>query len=266
MKNKILIILIFISLFVSNSIFSEELVLKGVYQGKDLYIVNPMLDLGEEYCAYEVLVNDKIFDADLNSSAFKISLEYAGIKFGEEYKVLIKHHDNCKPHLVNPEVLKPLSSFELIDYKFSDDNMFSFTTHKESGKLTFYVEQLKWNKWVKVGEVEGLGGPDDRTYSIKLIPCNGKNNLRVYQVDHLNRRLSSDTLSFNVDKEAIVITSRKKCVKKEITFSGETNFEVINQFGEELISGSGNTVDVSNLEKGEYFLNYDNKYIVFKKR
>ncbi len=266
MKTSILVFSIFLSLFTSKLIHAEEMVLKGIYQGKDLYIINPMLDIGEEYCAYEVIINEEPFNDVINSSAFRITLEYVGLQFGQEYQIVIKHHEDCAPKLVNPEVLKPLSTYELVNYELGYNNILKFNTTHESGKLNFHVEEFRWNKWIKIGEIPGEGGPEDRSYSQKVYPYNGENRYRVYQVDHLNRTFYSDEIVIEVEKEEITVTTPLKKIKKEIVFSGETYFAVINEYGEELISGNGIVVDVSNLKKGEYFLNFENEYVVFKKK
>ncbi len=269
MKNNWLlfwVFLLFIGIFGCFTSKADELVFKGVYQGKDLFIINPMLDMGEEYCAYEVYVNNKKYDDVINSSAFRISLDFAGLQFGEEYEVVIKHHSECTPKLVNPEVLKPLSTYQIVDAELGYNDMFKFTTTNESAKLTFFVEEYRWGRWIERGKVPGDGGPGNRTYSIKVYPFNGENKFRVYQIDHLNRKFYSDEYVFNIDKETVEVTSNLSKVKKEITFSGITYYLVIDEFGEELISGVGNSVDVSNLKKGEYFLNFENEYVTFKKK
>lgn len=269
MKNSKLIIVSFsllMSIFISNTLLADELVFKGIYQGKDLFIINPMLDLGQEYCAYEVYVNNKKYEDVINSSAFRISLDFAGLKFGEEYEVVIKHRSDCTPKLVNPEVLKPLSTYEIVTADLAYNDMLRFITTNESGKLTFFVEEYRWGRWIERGRIPGEGGPGNRTYNVKVYPFNGENKFRVYQIDHLNRKFYSNEFVFNIEKEPVKITSKLSSVKKEITFSGLTYYSVINQYGEELISGAGNSVDVSNLKKGEYFLNYENDYVTFKKK
>lgn len=40
------------------------------------------------------------------------------------------------------------------------DGTLTWTTTGESGKLTFTIEQYRWNKWVAIGEVDGLGTED----------------------------------------------------------------------------------------------------------
>lgn len=266
MKISTLTMGVFLLLFLNNTAQADEMVLNGIYQGKDLYIINPMLDMGEEYCAYEVLINDISFDDVINSSAFRITLDQVGLQFGQEYSVVIKHHEDCTPKLVNPEVLKPLSTYEIIDYELGYNDILKFTTQNESGKLTFYVEEYRWGRWLERGQIAGEGGPENRIYSQKIYPYNGENLFRIYQVDHLYRKFYSDTIVFNIDKEPTKPTTPLKKVKKEITFSGQTYYAVINEFGEELLSGSGTVADVSNLKKGEYFLNFENEYVVFKKK
>ncbi|MDD4150475.1 MAG: hypothetical protein PHE33_10645 [Bacteroidales bacterium] len=266
MRINTLIIGVILMLFVSTGIKADEMSLKGIYQGKDLYIINPMLDMGEEYCAYEVLVNKIEFDDAINSSAFRISLDFAGLQFGQEYEVVIKHHENCTPKLVNPEVLKPLSTYSVNNYEIGYNDILNFTTQNESGKLTFYVEEFRWDKWSVRGTIPGEGGPEDRTYSQKVYPYNGENMFRIYQIDHLNRKFYSDTIVINIDKNPVLVTCPLNKVKNEISFSAITYYAVINEYGEELIRGSGDIVNVSDLKKGEYFLNFENEYIVFKKK
>jgi len=266
MKYSTLAFLTIALMFSSISSSADEMVLKGVYQGKDLYIINPMLDMGEEYCAYEVLINDTKFEDVINSSAFRITLDYAGLEFGQEFQVTIKHHENCTPKLVNPEVLKPLCTYEITSHELGYDNILKFLTDNESGKLTFYIEEFRWGKWIEIGRIQGEGGPGSRKYSQKVYPFKGENRYRVYQIDHLNRKFYSDEMVYEMDKEPVVVTSKLLKVTRDITFSSYTYYAVINEFGEELISGTGDVVDVSNLKKGEYFLNFENEYVVFKKK
>ncbi|MEJ5266246.1 MAG: hypothetical protein WHW07_00370 [Bacteroidales bacterium] len=267
MKNNKLIFGIVLLLIMTFQISkADELVFKGVYQGKDLFIINPMIDIGEEYCAYEILVNNIKYDDEIRSSAFKISLDFLNLKYGEEFEVVIKHRSDCTPKLVNPEVLKPLSTYEIINYELGYNDLLRFTTTNESGKLTFYVEEYRWNRWIERGRIMGEGGPGNRNYSVKIYPFAGENKFRVYQIDHLGRRHYSEEFVFNIDKEPVKVMTKLSKVGKEIVFSGLTAYAVVNDFGEELITGVGTSIDVSNLKKGQYFLNFENEYVVFKKK
>lgn len=266
MRISTLIIIVILIFFAGIKALASEMLLKGIYQGKDLYIMNPMLDAGEEYCVFEVLINNEKYNEVINSSAFRISLDYAGLQYGQEYVVTIRHHEFCTPKLVNPEVLKPLCTYEIASHELGYDNVLRFITANESGKLTFYIEEFRWGKWIEIGQIPGEGGPGSRSYSIKTYPFNGENRFRIYQIDHLKRKVYSDEIVYPINKEPIRIMTKLSGVSKEIVFSDNTSYEVINEFGEELISGVGNIVNVSRLTKGQYFLNYENEYILFIKR
>ncbi len=260
----ILFVLVFGNLFAVIS--EEQMVFRGVYQGKDLYIMNPMLDEGSTYCVKKVTINDIVYDDVINSSAFRISLSYAGLDYGEAYEVVIKHSGSCTPTLVNPEVLKPLSTYEIIEYELGFGDQFRFTTDKESGQLTFFLEEYRWDRWVDAGQVKGKGGPGKNTYNIKVYPFAGENKFRIYQEDHLFKKYYSDEIVIDYNKDPVEILTNMRRVRKEIEFSGETRFIVVNEFGEEMINGSGREVDISNLPRGLYFLNYENQYVRFNKR
>jgi hypothetical protein len=47
-------------------------------------------------------------------------------------------------------------------------------------------------------------------------------------------------------------------VKDEIIFTAETLYEIYDSYGNIVKKGFGKTVDVSNLPKGIYYINYDN--------
>lgn len=138
-----------------------------------------------------------------------------------------------------------------------------WTTKSETGKLSFAVEQFKWNKWVKVGEVEGKGTPVSNEYEFKIAPHSGKNQIRVRQTDYTGQPRLSKAVDLMSDVPAIDFAPLK--ASKDVNFfekgksdkAMETNFEVYDQYGNIVKKGFGSKLDVSNLPKGGYFLNYD---------
>ena len=135
--------------------WAGTLVLEGTYQGKNLFIQNPFSEAGVGFCVYEVTVNDQIATDEINSSAFEIDMGNFGLKIGEKVVVKIKHKDGCTPLVLNPEVLRPKSTFDIVRQGVGADGTYSWTTSNETGELPYMVEQKRWNKWVKVGEVMG---------------------------------------------------------------------------------------------------------------
>jgi hypothetical protein len=230
------------------------IVLEGNYQGKNLYVQNPFAGSGVGFCVQEVRVNGNVTTDEIASSAFEIDFRNLQLKLGDKVEVKITHKDDCKPKVLNPEVLKPKSTFD---------------TKGETGKLTYTIEQFRWNKWVKVGEVEGAGTPTENAYSFKVAPHSGKNQYRVKQVDYTGQPKLSKTVDFMSTSPEISFSPAK--VSKEITFTAgstptETMFEIYDQFGNIVKRGFASSVDASNLPKGAYYLNYDNKMGEFIKK
>lgn len=248
---------------------SETTILEGNYQGKNLYVQNPTASSGVGYCVTEVFVNGNRTLDETNSNAFEIDFKPHKLALGEKVEIKIKHKENCGPKVLNAEVLKPKSTFEIISMSIDKEGTLKWSTKLEVGKLPFVVEQFKWNKWVKVAEIEGLGTPHTNNYSIKTAPHAGKNTFRIRQTDYTGQIRTSKPLEFISTATDIVFTPAK--VSKNIHFSAddkeiETMYEIYDQYGNIIKRGYGSNVDVSTLVKGGYFLNYDNKTGEFIKK
>lgn len=263
-------ILFAIFLLVSTAVCATGvIVLEGNYQGKNLYVQNPFAGSGVGFCVSEVRVNGNVTTDEIASSAFEIDFRNLQLKIGDKVEVKISHKDDCKPKVLNPEVLKPKSTFEIVTMSVDKDLTFKWTTKGETGKLTYTIEQFRWNKWVKIGEVEGIGTPDANNYSFKVVPHSGKNQYRVKQVDYTGQPKLSKTVDFMSTSPEITFSPAK--VSKEINFltgstPTETMFEIYDQFGNIVKRGFASNVDAANLAKGAYYLNYDNKMGEFIKK
>jgi len=240
------------------------IILEGNYQGKNLYVQNPFAGSGVGFCTYEVRVNGDVTTDEINSSAFEIDFNNFQLEVGEKIVVTIKHKDDCKPKVLNPEVLKPKSTFEVVSMKIDKEGVINWTTKGETGKLPFVVEQFRWSKWIKVGEEEGVGTGGTNNYSFKCTPHTGENLFRVKQIDYTGKPRYSKAAKYrSLDNE---VTFHPIKVKKDIIFTAETMFEIYDSYGNIVKKGFAEKVDVSNLAKGIYYLNYDNKTDKFVKK
>ncbi len=236
----------------------ETMIITGIYQGKDLYIKNPFAADGAGFCIYEVLVNDKLSRDEINSSAFAIDFNILEIAKGSPVEIALKHKSGCKPFVLNPESLKPQSTFEILSIKM-DKALLQWTAEKESGPLPYIIEQFRWNKWVKIGEVQGEGTPELNRYAFEVAPHSGENKVRVKQVDHTGKPRFSESASF--DGKVTKVSFEPKKVDDVITFSSNTRYEVFDKFGNLVRTGYGKTLDVLGLNKGDdYYINYDNSF------
>lgn len=262
MRNFIILSLGLLAVVFNSS--AGTIILEGNYQGKNLYVQNPFAGSGVGFCTYEVTVNGDVTTDEINSSAFEIDFKNFALEIGEKIVVTIKHKDDCRPKVLNPEVLKPKSTFEIISIKVNKQGVLSWQSKAETGKLTFVVEQFRWNKWIKVGEVDGKGteGPND--YSFECTPHSGENQFRVKQVDYTGKPRYSKPARFRSESSEISFTPVK--AKTEVTFTGTTMFEVYDAYGNIVKKGFADKINVSNLAKGIYYLNYDNKTETFVKK
>ncbi|PCJ89106.1 MAG: hypothetical protein COA57_02520 [Flavobacteriales bacterium] len=241
------------------------IVLEGNYHNKNLYVQNDVSATGVGYCTYEVRVNGNVSTDEIHTSAFEIDLAQYNLPVGAPVTIIIKHKTNgCAPKVLNPEVLKPNPTFETTYINVNDKGLLKWTTVNETSKLPFVIEQFKWNKWVKVGEVQGKGIPTTNFYSFKTDPIAGMNKLRVKQKGYIDKVRYTPSVSYNSLKSEISHLYIKKYNRLE--FSEETSYEVYDKYGNLVKKGYGSKIEASNLKKDIYYVNYGNNMAEFKKK
>jgi hypothetical protein len=251
-----------LALLVSLGTYAGNIILEGNYQGKNLYVQNPFAGSGVGFCTIKVEVNGQVTTDETNSSAYEIDFTNLQLKIGDKVSVKIEHKDDCKPKVLNPEVLKPKSTFDCTKMTADPDGTIKWQTTGEQGKLPFVIEQFRWNKWVKVGEVDGKGTGGSNDYSFKIQPHNGENQVRVKQVDYTSQPRYSKPYKFTSNVPPVDCPVLKVKDKLEFT-GGETMYEIYDKFGNIVKKGYGSSVDVLNLTPDVYYLNYDNKTTEF---
>ena len=261
---KIFIVFNFLTCVLAQSLAGETIILEGNYQGKNLYVQNPFAENGVGFCVFEVTVNDQVTTDEINSNAFEIDLKNFQLEMGDKIIVKIKHKNNCNSKIINPEALKPKSTFTISSMNVENDGILIWNATGEMGKLPYVVEQFRWNKWIKVGEVQGKGNPEENHYEFRIIEHSGKNQFRIKQMDYTGLPRVSKPLDFMSSLKEVSFSPAK--VSKEIIFSEETMFEIYDQYGNLVKKGFTKIVDASNFPKGVYYLNFDNKESEFIKK
>lgn len=256
----------FLLLFLSCtfSINAGTLVLEGKYQNQNLYVINGPTENGVGFCTYQVSVNGRISTDELNSSSFEIDFTQFNIKSGTPVVVKIDYKDDCSPRVINPQVLQPHATFELLDINIDKNEILNWTTKGEMGSLPYIVEQFRWHKWINVGEVKGIGDKGKNTYYYKITPHSGENKFRVRQVGYGEQSKKSTAVTYisSVTIPTYIISRDQK----NIQFSDETMYMVYDAYGAVTKQGYGENINVSNLKKGLYYICYDNVVIDFKKK
>ncbi len=243
---------------------ASTLVLEGKYQNKNVFVQNFFGNSGVGFCAQEIKVNGRITTDETNSSAFEIDLASLQLKFGDKVLIEITHKEGCMPKVLNPEDLKPKPSFEMVSMAVADNGLLKWTTKNESGSLPFIIEQFKWNKWVPIGEVNGVGSPDAHDYTFQVSMHSGENKYRVKQTGTGTfPKYSSAVTSLSSKEKPSYVVSKDG---KGLQFSSETAYEIYDSYGIVVKKGFGNEIKIENLRRGKFYLCYDNVMTDFDKR
>lgn len=85
-------------------ILNNPIILEGTYQGKNLYIQNPLTE--DCFCTRYVTVNGvTLLDSnDVQKTAFEIDLTSLSLDTGSVVKIEIFHHSDCRPKVLYPEI------------------------------------------------------------------------------------------------------------------------------------------------------------------
>ena len=260
MKKILIFSLLFFPTFFLNA---GTIVIDGQYQEKNIYVQNSVSSSGVGFCTYEIRVNGQTTTDEINSSAFEIDLSQYKMKFGDKVAIEIKYKDGCSPKVLNPEAVKPKPTFEVVTMTIAPDGKMKWTTKGEQGSLPFIVEQFRWNKWVKVGEVDGKGTPGQNEYSFTVTLTSGENQFRIKQIGLTNQPKTSSAIKVTSANPKLEYTLNKN---NTITFTGETLYEIYDYYGTIVKKGYGKQADVSGLVKGGYYLCFDNQVVDFKKK
>lgn len=213
---------------------------------------NPFADSGNGFCTKKVLVNGKDYAFD-NSSAFIIYLDSLHFDIGDTVNIEIQHGSNCKPKVLNAGGGSVRAS-RFLSIAIDTNGILNWSTLGEFSNLPFIIEQFRWNKWVKAGEVNAKSGPSEQAYSFKLIFHSGENQFRVKQYGVDGVRQTSAVVKYI--SKTLPITFRQKI--GQIIFSSETMYEIYNSHGDLIDKGFGKIINTAKLEHGAYYLNYDN--------
>jgi len=229
------------------------LVVEGAYEGKNIYVQNPYTSKGDSFCVSKVLVNGKEIGLE-PATAFEINLDSMNLKMGDPVKLEIVHKNNCKPKIIYNYDHYPKVTYTLASINLDSTGNLTWTTIKEKGKLPFVVEQFIWNKWIKVGEVDGKGGNDTNKYYFKAFLISGENRLRIKQVDNKGSHPSKPVIYISKKKQVVMKTHH---ISKTMELSDETFYEIYDQYGNIVKKGFGKSIDCSSLLRGVYYFNFD---------
>ncbi len=269
-KNRLLTICLtgIVSLLVM-PLYAGEIIIAGIYQGKNLFVQNPRLEDNKGYCANEVYVNDEKVISNIKIAAFEIDLSY--LEMNEPVTIRITHKDGCAPRLINPQVIKPSGGFQIENVEVLPTAI-HWTTRDENPNFVYSIESLRNGNWI-VLEKHSARGEGDGTYSVPIMHPLGDSKYRIkaQNVDN-HKTFYSKTITFNPANvpppppapEPVTFTPVNP--KEELNLSREVDFEIMDAQKRVVMKGQGQKIDIKTLKAGTYYLKVEEQLEKFVKK
>jgi len=242
----------------------DSLILRGQYSGKNLIVMNPMNN--NVFAVKFVLLNGNQIQPEIRSNAFEVNFSASGLQLGDDVTVRVMYDPSVgKPQIFNPEVLKPMNDFRFITAECDKKNLIiHWTVACNNLSESFELEHYRWEKWMTIQLINPNEVKTFPNFGASFIPHSGRNLFRVKYIDSDgNIFYSTDIKYTSKSKEVLLITDK---VKSTIDFSEETLYQLFDENGAFLLDGWGNSIDIELMNKGKYFLNFDNKTVVVTKK
>jgi hypothetical protein len=238
----------------------EEYVITGVYNGKNLYVQNPLSGNMKDYCTREVWVNGRQIFSNPRSSAFTVNLSHLGEL--EPVTVRIVYVNGCSPKVINPQVIRTRNNFRYLTLQVDSNKLEWLTTGElENGK--FFIEKWQDNRWQAIGSQEAAGKENSR-YQAAVEHHSGNNRYRLKYLQGDGETFYSSVQTYEKVVEPITFAPTR--VSDKIYFSRETEYVITDARGNQLLQGHGKEVKLSHLNSGLYYLNFDNRKEKFYKK
>ncbi len=238
----------------------EEYTVTGEYQGKNIYVQNPLSPDQVNFCTKAVYLNQQLILRSPKASAFVIDL--SGLKIGDPVFIKIVYTSGCSPKIINPQVIRSKSKFRFIN-ESADAISLNWSTSGELPHGTFFVEHYVQKKWVVMKEVPGKGSFENNQYVIKPGHHTGENKYRIRYQQNDGKVFFSRVFQYFNDVEPVSFYPVK--VKDKITLSRDAEYEIHDGQGREILRGSGKEIYLARLKPGTYYLYVDNRKEKFVK-
>ena len=237
----------------------EELLVDGKCTGGDLYVLNP--SVGDGFSVRRVTLNGKEYPFTQNSNAFEISL--ADYTPNDYVIVQISYLKGAEPKVVNAESLVKESEFSLPSFMYNKKTKLLVWNPEEMNPTCHYrLEQFLYGKWIIVKD---LGSPSDMIADTYLpVLLTGMNLFRIKQVDASNKELFSPVVKLKSPNRKVYLVADK--VKDFIEFTAVTHYELYDANGFFIKRGTAQKVNISDLKKGNFWINFDGKEAFITKK
>lgn len=262
-------LLIFTLLWTSFTLLGQDkgnlnvLVFSGNYQGNNVIVHNPFDPCGVGFSIKRIEINGLLVPQNVYSSAFEIDLTgQTGLQLSDSVDITFWYADGAPPKLVGGSGFTPILNEEFLTLEISSKGLLTFCTQMKTSEQALYVEQYRWNKWIRVGELlAGIEGEDNiDCYQFQTHLVYGDNMFRVTTAcDHYNYCADgygniSPVVKILSEKSPVNILKSKE---DEIVLNEPSMYEVFDTYGVLVKKGIAKEGFFDDLPTGLYYLNYD---------
>lgn len=247
---RVIFLIFFLVASVISTSIAAEMVLHGVYQGKDIYVQNPYSKEAVNFCTEAVYVNDEKVITNPRTTAYKIPLSHLMVR--DIIVIRIIYRDGCEPRIINPEVIHPIDGFEFLSAQ-AGRNAVSWHTKGEITDGKFFVERKVTDKeWQVVEEHPAQGQIQSNNYQVPVDHRGGENTYRIHYKGDDNTEAYSVTFSYMYEEAPITFYPPEATNK--LYLSEEAEYLIVDASGRKYKRGKGKIITIHNLQPGEYFL------------
>lgn len=237
--------------------------INGYYQGKNLFVQNPYE--GGEFCVVSVFVNNSKVISYPKVSAFEI--DFSNLALNTAVTIKILHRNNCKPKVLNKQVILSKSRFAFTSVNVDKDALnWSSKGEKLGGK--FLIQRLSINNsWELVEEISGKGNLSANYYSWDALHVAGLNQYRLKFMEKDGLTFYSKTIEISNSRAPITFYPRR--VSDVITFVSKTPvvFTIYDKNGENVKTGKGISINCEDLKSDDHYtIVFDNQKKTFYKK
>ena len=169
------LLILFSGFFLSSH--AAEMLLTGVYQGTNVFIINPQ-DAKGEFCVSEIYVNNKKINIVVSGY---IEIDLSQLKIKDAVNIKILHKDNCSPTIKNIHAIKAKESFQFLNLNLTP-SLLTWETKGEKKFGQFFIEAQKNRTWVAEKTMNGKAKVVDNIYEYAIT---NPENITAYRIKYL---------------------------------------------------------------------------------
>ncbi|MEQ8713038.1 MAG: hypothetical protein RIC80_08465 [Cyclobacteriaceae bacterium] len=239
----------------------QELQVTGVYQGKSIFVQNPLFVERSESCVTRITVNNVPLRLDYKSSALEVN--FSDKELYVPVTVVVKHQPDCTPKILNEDAIRFHSAFSFTQLLLNDTALY-WKTKGERMNSKFTVEKLFFDGWEYDQELPSEGKFEGAEYSVFPDLKEGVNKFRIkYEVPIAGRYLFSEELEHVYYPEPIRIFPLT--VTRTLNINRVADYEISTPEGYTILTGRGKVIELERLRRGEYFITVENTIEKFTK-